>query len=164
MNDEASAAPPAWFWALAGFFLLWNLFGAFVFSVMVLIVSGNFDIASEQALSQMDEAQRAQTLVTKEVILSTPMWSNVAFAVAVGFGVLGSLAFLMRKKIAVPFFILSMIGVLVQNSYNYLFSDAVEKMGVGLSPVVILVSIVTVPLAWSCTQRDWFTRGVQKPE
>ena len=157
MNVESSVRPPKWYWVLGGFILLWNLFGVFVFSVMVLMVSGTLDIASEEAMAKMAEAQRTQTLTTKEVILSTPMWANVAFAVAVGFGVLGSIAMLMRKKLAVPFFIVSLIGVLAQNSYNYLLSDAVEKMGVGLSPLVILVAIVTVPFALFCSRRGWIT-------
>ncbi len=155
MSDESSVKPPVWYWVLGGFILLWNLFGVFVFAVMVLMVSGNLDIASDQNLANMDEAQRTQTLVTKEVILSTPMWANIAFAVAVGFGVLGSIALLMRKRAAVPFFIVSLMGVLTQNLYSYLLSDAVEEMGVGLSPVVILVAIVTVPFALFCTHRGW---------
>ena len=162
MSVESSVKPPVWYWILGGFILLWNLFGVFVFSVMLLMVSGNFDIASEQAMAKMDEAQRTQTLVTKEVILSTPMWANIAFAVAVGFGILGSIALLMRKKAAVAFFIVSLIGVLAQNSYNYLLSDAVEKMGVGMSPVVILVAILTVAFAFFCSHRGWIAKRTAK--
>lgn len=155
MNNESSVRPPVWYWILGGGILLWNLLGVFVFSVMVMMVSGKLDIASEQAMANMNEAQQAQTLVTKQVILSTPTWANIAFAFAVGFGVLGSVALLMRKQIAVPFFIVSLIGVLAQNSYNYLLSDAVEKMGVGMSPVVILVAIACLPFALFCSSRGW---------
>ena len=155
MNVESSVKPPVWFWGLCGVILLWNMLGVFVFSVMVMIVSGQLDIASEQAMANMNEAQRAQTLVTKEVILSTPTWANIAFAVAVGFGVMGSVALLMRKRIAVHFFVVSLIGVLAQNAYTYLLSDAVEKMGVGMSPVVIAVAIACVPFALFCARRAW---------
>ena len=153
MTAEPTGKNPVWFWILGVFILLWNLFGAFVFCIMVLMVSGKLDIASEQALANMNEAQRTQTLVTKDVILSTPMWSNVAFAVAVGFGILASIALLMRKRIALPFFVISLVGVLVQNSYNYLLSDAVQKIGVGLSPAVIAVAILMIPFAWFCSKR-----------
>ena len=162
MNAASSGKPPAWYWVLAGLILLWNLFGGFVFAVMVLMVSGNLDIANEQALAKMDDAQRTHTLVTKEVILSTPLWANVAFAVAVGFGVLGSIALLLRKRIAVAFFVISLIGVLAQNSYNYLLSDAVEKMGVGMSPVVILVAILTVAFVVFCSRRGWIAKPTAK--
>lgn len=152
---ESTGQPPKWYLAISGCILLWNLFGVFVFTVMVLMVSGRLDIASEQALANMDEAQRAQTLATKQVILSTPMWANVAFAVAVGFGVLGSIALLMRKRLAVACFFISLAGVLAQNAYNYLLSDAIEKIGVGLSPFVILIAIVTVPFALFGSKSGW---------
>lgn len=157
MSLESSVRPPLWYWVLSGFILLWNCFGVFVFTVMVLMVSGNLDIASEAAMAKMDENQKAQTLATQDVILSTPMWANVAFAFAVGFGVLGSVALLMRSRVAIPLFIISLIGVLAQNSYNYLLSDAVETMGVGLSPMVILVAVALVPFALSCARRGWLT-------
>ena len=157
MSVESSTKPPVWYWVLAGIILVWNLFGVFVFSVMVLMVSGTVDIANEQAMATMNEAQRTKTLVTKDVILSTPMWANVAFAIAVGFGVLGSIALLRRRTIAAPFFVVSLLGVLAQNSYNYLLSDAVEKMGVGMSPIVILVAIITVPFAFYGSRRGWLT-------
>lgn len=153
MTTDTNDKAPVWFWILGILILLWNLFGIFVFAIMVLIVSGNLDIANEQALAQMNEAQRSQTIVTKEVILSTPMWSNVAFAIAVGFGSIASITLLMRRSIALPLFVISLIGVLVQNSYNYLLSDAVQKMGVGLSPIVILVAILMIPVAWFCARR-----------
>ena len=147
--------PPKWYWAISALILLWNLLGAFVFAFMVMIVSGNLDIASEQAMASLTEEQKAQTIETKETIINTPLWVNVAFAVAVGFGVLGSLALLMRKKLAIPLLIISLVGVLVQNSYTYLLSDTIEKMGVGLSPVVILVAILLIPFAMLCAKRGW---------
>ena len=147
--------PPAWYWIVAAGSLLWNVFGAFVFAVMVLMVTGTFDIASEEAMANLTEAQRAQTVTTKEVILGTPMWSNIAFAFAVGCGVAGSVALLMRRRIATPLFIVSLAGVLVQNAYNYLLSDAVAKIGVGLSPVVILIAIALVPYSMFCGKKAW---------
>ena len=159
MNDPqaeiAANKPPSWYWFVAVIVTLWNLLGVFVFTVMVLMVTGTLDIASPEAMAGFSEAQREQTLTTKEVILSTPMWSNVAFAVAVGFGVAGSVSLLLRRAAALTCFIISLVGVLVQNSYNYLLSDAVERIGVGLSPLVILVAISVVPYVMFCIKRQW---------
>jgi uncharacterized membrane protein (Fun14 family) len=155
MDKDSTLNPPRWYWALGVILLIWNLFGVFVFAVMILIASGSMELASEQALSEMEESQRAQTIAIQEVIMSTPTWVNVAFAFAVGCGVLGSLSLLMRRKIAVPLFIVSLIAVLVQNSYQYLLSDAVEKVGVGLSPVVILVAGLSIAYALLCSRRNW---------
>ena len=122
---------------------------------MVMMVTGTVDIASEQALAGLSESQRSQAMMTKEVILSTPMWSNVAFAIAVGFGLAGSIALLLQKKVALPIFVVSLLGVLIQNSYNYFLSDAVEKIGVGLSPLVIAVAIALIPFAVFCSKNGW---------
>jgi len=149
--------PPAWYWLVAVAALLWNLLGGFVFTIMVLMVSGTLDIASEEALAGLTESQRSQQITTKEVILSTPMWSNVAFAIAVGFGLAGSIALLLRRKVALPFFVVSLLGVLVQNSYNFLLSDAVEKMGAGLSPLVIGVAVALTPFTLYCSNKKWLS-------
>ena len=156
--DDSTASinkPPAWYWLVAVIVVFWNLLGGFVFTFMVLMVTGTLDIASEEALAGLTEYQRSQKITTREVILSTPMWSNVAFAIAVGFALAGSIALLMRKKVALPIFIVSLFGVLIQNSYNYLLSDSVEKMGVGLSPVVIVVAIALVPFTLICSKKGW---------
>lgn len=147
--------PPAWYWLAAVIVMFWNLLGLFVFILMVLMVTGTLDIASEEAMAGLTEAQRSQKMTTKDVILSTPMWSNVAFAIAVGFGVAGSIALLMRRKVALPIFVISLVGVLVQNAYNYLLSDAVEKIGVGLSPMVILMAVALIPFTLFCSSKRW---------
>ena len=147
--------PPAWYWLVAVIFMFWNLLGLFVFISMVLMVTGALDIASEEAMAGLTEAQLTQKMTAKDVILSTPMWSNVAFAIAVGFGVAGSIALLMRRKVALPIFVISLVGVLVQNAYNYLLSDAVEKIGVGLSPMVILMAVALIPFTLFCSSKRW---------
>lgn len=156
--DDTTASinkPPVWYWLVAVIAVFWNLLGVFVFTFMVLMVTGTVDIASDEAMAGLTESQRSQKMATNEVILSTPMWSNVAFAIAVGFGLAGSIALLMRRKVALPIFVFSLFGVLVQNSYNYLLSDAIEKIGVGLSPLVIAVAIALVPFALFCSKKRW---------
>ena len=125
---------------------------------MALLVSGTVDIASDEAMAALNEQERAQKLAVKEVVLETPMWSNVAFAVAVVFGVLGSIALIRRSNHAMMLFVISLIGVLVQNAYNYLLSDSIQRIGVGLSPFVILVAFILVPLAWFCANRNWYPK------
>ena len=148
MSEESqptSVKTPIWFWVVGSILLLWNLAGLAAFA-MIMVLSG-----SDEALQQsgMNDAQI-------ELIKATPPWVNIAFAVAVVFGVLGCIALLMRKNLAVPFLILSLLGVIAQNLYVFLLSNSVEIMGVGLSPVVIPVAIGLVPFAMYCSKQAWW--------
>jgi len=153
--SQENVKPPIWFWIVGVVMLLWNLLGLFVFAVMVMMVTGSIDVASEQALAGLSEDQQSNRIATKAVIDATPTWVNVAFGVAVVCGVLGSIALLMRRKLAVWLLILSLLGVLTQNAYVYLLSDSIEVMGVGLSPAVIMSAIAIVPFAIFCSRRSW---------
>lgn len=144
MNEPQPATAPRWFMIASIMFLLWNLFGAAVFAATMTIFT------DEEALAEagLNEAQI-------ELTLSTPTWVNVAFGVAVIFGVLGCIALVMKKKAAVPLLIISLLGVAAQNTYMYLLSDAVQVMGVGASPLVIVAAIALVPFAVFGANKGW---------
>ena len=90
-----------------------------------------------------------------ELALGTPTWVNIAFGIAVIFGVLGCVALVVKKQVAVPLLIISLLGVLAQNCYMYILSDAVKIMGVGASPMVIAGAIALIPFAIMGTKRGW---------
>ena len=90
-----------------------------------------------------------------ELTLSVPMWVNVAFGCAVISGVLGCIALVMKKKIAIPILIISLLAVLAQNTYMYFLSNTVEVMGVGASPLVIAGAIALVPFAIYASSKGW---------
>ena len=96
----------------------------------------------------LNEAQAKSTLLT-------PKWVNTAFGVAVVFGVMGSVALLARKKLAIPLLGISLLGVLAQNTYTYLLSNVAEIMGVGPSPMVIVGSIAAIPFALFSVKKGW---------
>ena len=110
---------------------------AFVLSVAVL---NNREALAEAGLN---EAQIDMTL-------AMPAWVTIAFGIAVVAGSLGALCLLLGSHLATPILIVSLIAVLVQNTYVYLLSDAVAVMGVGLSPLVIAVAIILVPYSIFC--------------
>ena len=99
--------------------------------------------------AKLNEAQQ-------ELINSTPSWVNIAFGVAVIFGVLACIALLMRRKFALPLFVISLLGVLVQNTYVFFMSNSVEIMeGVGMAPLVILIAILLIPFTIFCLSKGW---------
>ena len=144
MNERPTVAAPRWFLIVSFLFLLWNLFGAAVF-VAAMTVFRTPDALAEAGLNEQQI----------ELTLATPTWVNIAFGVAVIFGVLGCLALVMRKIAAIPLLILSLLGVAAQNTYMYLLSDTVQVMGVGASPFVILGAVALVPFAMFGGRRGW---------
>lgn len=138
-NPSAKRSRPVWIHVLNVVLLLWNLLGlmAFVLSVAVL---NNREALAEAGLN---EAQIDMTL-------AMPAWVTIAFGIAVVAGSLGTLGLLIGSRLATPILIVSLVAVLVQNTYVYFLSDAVAVMGVGLSPLVIVVAIILVPYSIFC--------------
>ncbi|MDJ0700627.1 MAG: hypothetical protein QNJ07_12285 [Woeseiaceae bacterium] len=132
MSDESDAGPATAFWVIAGFALVWNLIGLFFYYSQVTM--------SPDMMASMSQAQR-------QFFLDMPTWATAAQAVAVTAGVLGSLLLLLRKSIAVPLFVLSLVGILVQNVNSWIVADGLAVFGPGgavLPAIVVVIAIALV--------------------
>lgn len=98
MNDEIErqSTVPNWFWVAAAGALLWEAFGCFMYVSQV---------TTDPATLPID--QRA-------IWEATPGWIVGAYAVAVWVGLIGALLLLMRRKLAEPLLLVSLIAVAVQ--------------------------------------------------
>ena len=143
MTAQNLATAPRSFWIISGLFLVWNLMGVMAFGMQVTM--------SDEALAALPEAQR-------DLYLSTPAWANAAFAVAVCGGTLGCILLLIRKAWAVPVFILSLLGILVQMFHAFALSPALEVLGAGGLVMPVLVTAGAIFLIWyarTTRARDW---------
>lgn len=125
---------PTWFWVIAVIALLWNLMGVFAFF-------SDLNLTPEK-LTEYTEEQKA-------LILSMPSWTKIFYGMATIGGLLGSIALLMRKSWAFPLFVISLIGVLVQQLHSWLATDAIAVLGSGAAlifPLIILV--LAIFLVW----------------
>jgi len=96
--------PATSFWVISALALIWNLMGVIVY------------------LGQAFMTDDMKAMIPKDqlaIIENTPAWATAAFAIAVWFGLLGSILLLTRKKIAKTVFIISLLGVLGQLVYNF---------------------------------------------
>lgn len=123
---------PTWFWVVSGIALLWNLMGLMMF-VMDMTMS------AETLAANYNEEEL-------EVVKQIPAWVKGAYGLAVIFGVLGCVGLLMRKKWAFPVLILSLAGVLAQQSYFYFLSDMIAVMGASMLPLTITILVIAVLL------------------
>ena len=83
------------------------------------------------------------------------MWAASAYGVAVTAGVLASLFLLLRKAWAVPLFVLSLIGIVVQDLHAFVFSNGFEVWGPeGVILPAIIIVIAVALLMFSRNAKD----------
>jgi hypothetical protein len=130
-SDRMPASPPnprTHFW-IAGAALLWNLLGLTVFLTQV-------SMSPEQVVA-LPAAVRA-------VHDATPVWLTIAFALAVGGGVLGSIGLLLRQRWAAAAFTVSLVALVVQVAGGYLVTPAWQASGVGGAAMAALLLAIAV--------------------
>lgn len=139
MNMTASTMPlPKWFWICAGLGLAWNMFGVVQFVGTAL--------ASQEGLmmSGMTEAQA-------QLYFGLPVWMNIAFAIGVFGGLLGSALLLLRRKQSVPVFAVSLAAYIVL--YIGDITEGVFAI-MGSSQVMILTGVVLIATGLLLIARD----------
>jgi putative Mn2+ efflux pump MntP len=86
-----------------------------------------------------------------------PAWVNAAFAVSVWVGAAGALLLVLRKKLAEPLLLVSLIGALVWLAGMILTAGVRENM----SANDLIVAVVIVALTWTIF---WFARHSRQRE
>ena len=123
--EEVATKPgaPAWYWATAIAALLFEAAGAFLFANSLTL---------DPATLPLD--QRA-------VYEATPQWMTIAWALAIGAGLLGAIGLILRRRFAEPALLISLIAVAVQFSGIFLVKQLRELTPEEqlLMPVVILM-------------------------
>ncbi|WP_447725041.1 hypothetical protein [Sphingomonas koreensis] len=135
--------PPAWLYIVGGILLLWGLAGCWAFYMHV-----TKGAAMNPDATDWDRAYFA----------ALPGWFTIDFAVAVGAGVLGSIALLLRSKWAVTLYWLSLIAVVIQFGYVFLATDMISVKGVTatLFPAFIFVmALFEVWVSGVAKKRGW---------
>jgi hypothetical protein len=130
-----------WFWIIAGVMLAWNLIGLMFYYQQSTLTEA---VMLEAGLTAQQIAH----------ILDTPAWGHSGYAIAVNAGVLGAIFLLLRKAWAVPFFILSLVGALVQDLDAIVLRDALDAWGTGALWLPIIVLVI-------CVVEIWYARGAK---
>jgi len=125
---------PVWFWVVAIFALIWNLFGLkeFLFTAVFVTPESLAALSTEQ----------------QNLYINTPSWANVAFGVAVICGVLGSIGLLLKQDWAAPVFVISLLGLIVQMIYAFGMSNALEVYGAEAAAMPVMIFIGCLFFIW----------------
>jgi hypothetical protein len=146
MSDIPNSELPTSFWIIGGVFLLWNFFGLMIYYDQVTmapeVLADNFNAAQQAFLENM------------------PMWATSAYAVAVTAGVIASLLLLVRNALALPVYIVSLAGVLVQDLHSFVLSDGLAIWGSSalyLPTLVILLCVAEIWYSRSAKAKGWLS-------
>ena len=131
-----SSKPNVKFWTVGAFGLIWSLMGCYNYLMQI----------NPEALAQFPEAYQI-------VINSRPGWVTVLLVIAVFGGALGSALMLMRRAVARPVLMVSLVGVVV--TFGQAILEIRSAPGAGLivmgSGMWLLVSSY---LVWFTHRKD----------
>jgi hypothetical protein len=133
---------PKHLWIIGAITLLWNLMGAYDYLMT--------QTENEAYMANFDQAQL-------DYFYGFPFWVEGFWALAVWGSVLGSILLLMRKRLAVPVFLVSFISMVITAVYNFGLSSGLEVMGTSgllFSVAIFLVALGLWLYARAMQRRD----------
>jgi CHASE2 domain-containing sensor protein len=105
-----------------------------------------------------DTVKETMTDALIEIVDGLPSWYNYVFALAIFSGLFACILMLVRKKLSVPLFGLSMLAVLVQMCYWLFATEVMEVEGFTAVIMPMLVIIVAIFLYFynkGAAQKGW---------
>lgn len=145
--NETTAQPrsktPVHLWIVGGLALLWNAVGAFDYVATQLRLEGY--------MSQFTQEQL-------DYFYGFPAWAVAAWACAVWFALFGSIALLLRRRLAYLLFTISLVAMLASTVHSFLLSEGAAMMGSGGVVFSGLIVAVAILLVWY--SKSMTTRGV----
>lgn len=144
MNQQAESTTPWHLWLVGVLAILWSSMGCFDY---VMTQTKNEDYLSGFEPELL------------EYFYSFPTWMIALWAIAVWGGLLGTIALLLRKRLATPILIASTLAMLITTVRNYVFSDGMKFMGDATS-LAITTAIVVIGVALIFYARAMANRGV----
>jgi hypothetical protein len=147
MSDQINNKPTTAYWIISGVLLVWNLIGLMFYyqqSTLTPEIMANAGLTPQQITH----------------ITNTPAWAHAGYAFAVNAGVLGAILLLLRKAWAIPLFVLSLVGALVQDLDAMVLRDGIAawgNAGLILPAIVIVICLYEIWYARSAKARGWLT-------
>jgi hypothetical protein len=136
--------PPTWFWIVGVILLLWGLigFGGFVADRMM----------SPSQLAQMSDYDR-------RLYTERPGWTIWAYGIATATGLLGAVLLLVRRGLARPLWIVSLVFVVLLFGYMLTATDLIAAKGflgaAGFPIVIALIGVAQIWFSGVALRRGW---------
>lgn len=140
-----TSATPNWFKPALWAALIWNLLGVFAFIMHLMM--------TPEMISKLPLNQQA-------AYSNVPLWSTMAFAVAVLGGTLGCILLLAKNTLAIPTLALSLVAIFIQQFYNFIVINSIKLLGVSavfMPILVIVVAFLLLYLSIKSKQHGWLS-------
>ncbi|MBX2965788.1 MAG: hypothetical protein KF845_06560 [Cyclobacteriaceae bacterium] len=137
--------PAIWFWIVAVIALLWNALGIMAYLMRAYM--------TDEAIAAMPQEQQ-------EYLHNQPAWYMAVFATAVFGGTLGSVLLLLCKARAYWIFLVSLVCVVAQWSYDMFmvaYSPAFETSGLVMAIMIPVFSLALVFISRSAKAKGWLS-------
>lgn len=137
MTDHYTKSTGVAFWVVGIIFLLWNLMGCGMYLIDKMTSDAKYTELYGEAMA-----------ATRDIY---PAWATGAYAIAVWGGLLAAICLLLRKKIALPLFVLSLItGIVcfIPVFTESAFAEASEGTHWIMPVIVVVIGLVEI----------WWTR------
>ena len=134
---------PKHFWFVGAVATLWNMMGPYDYLMT--------QTRNAAYMAKFDQAQL-------DYFYGFPVWVESCWAIAVWGGLLGSILLLMKKGLAVPVFLVSLVAMVCTAVYNFGLSDGMTVMGT--SGLLFTIVIFLICLGLWLYSRSMKGRGV----
>jgi hypothetical protein len=137
--------PPVWFWIVSVLALLWNAMGVMAYLMRAYM--------TDEAIAALPQEQQAY-------LQNQPAWYMGVFALAVFGGTLGSLLMLLRKAWAYWVFVVSLVCVAAQWSYDIFMvenSPAFDSSGIAMAIMIPVFSVALVFISHTAKAKGWIS-------
>ena len=148
MDESIGTKAPAHLWIVGALALLWNGFGAYDY-LMTRTKGADY---VDSMMPGMGEA-----IVT--YINSFPLWASFGWGLGVWMGLAGSVLLLMRHRLAVIAFGLSLAGAILGIGYQLMRPAGIPEMHQGFNAVVPYL-VIAIALALYLYSRAQLTKGL----
>lgn len=136
--------PTTAFWIISIIALIWNIMGVGAF------IGQSFVTEEAIALLPPDQA---------ELLNNIPSWVVIVFAIAVFTGLLGCILLLMKKKLAISVFMISLLAVIIHQGHFFLTVDSIGiygwVQGMIMPVIVILIAMFLYMYSKTAAAKGW---------
>lgn len=126
--DSDSDGVPGYYWAVAVVGFLWNCIGVYFYMM---------------AKIEPQATMAGMPLAMQDYVLTMPLWAHVGWSLGIWGSFVGSVLMLLRRHLAVPAFLVSLLGAIASFSAQGL-------AGVLTPAEPILILTVIALLLWFC--------------
>ncbi|MGE4061757.1 MAG: hypothetical protein AB7E79_00155 [Rhodospirillaceae bacterium] len=135
----------------------WHLWLVGIVAVLFNAV-GAFDYVMSKTQGEAYMAGAGMTPEQIAFMMDYPVWMNVVWPIGVWGAFAASVLILLRKKLAVPVFLISTVAWFVSLLYTYILTNGGEIWGQSMHIVSVVITVLLLFFTWYA--REMTKRGV----